>query len=379
MESTRQTHSSNLSATIGAQSMTFILWRQMQGRVKELRSRNSGCRRFRFGFALLAMGLAMGSGDGVTNIVTKLVATNYAGQSHAFRGAGSYRIESLYSNQAGWFQYIELRDASPGGKPTPLAGSVITVRHGNVIKRYVIATDPPAGFPPGGSLIVSSVADWSSDDFGPVPPTPPDYVMPVRFLPTDGGTIELDGQDPWTFDALPTDGSTALLRSGGTVPASGHSFALGKFSVHAEYANVDEYYNAGLDRFFITGSEPDLDAIDSGRIIGWAPTGYSLGGLSVPTPRYCCSTYGQVAVPVCRSHLPPSAVTLTSSPPSRRNATPSPRNSRRSCSRPERPSMRTCPTRNPGSAHGRFVRSTDCGTNVPTPTIAISMTISRCA
>ncbi len=40
--------------------------------------------------------------------------------------------------------------------------------------------------------------------------------MPERFLPTDGGTIDLNGQDPWTFDALPTDGSTKLLRSGET-------------------------------------------------------------------------------------------------------------------------------------------------------------------
>ncbi len=180
------------------------------------------------------------------------------------------------------------------------------MRHGDVVKRYVIPNDPPAGFAAGGSLLVSSVADWSSDDFGPAPPLPPDYVMPVRFLPTDGGTIDLDGRDPWTFAALPTDGSTALLRSGATASASGRSYALSNFSEHVDFVNATEYYNAALDHYFITASEPDIDAIESGRIKGWQPTGYSLGGFSVPLPFHCCSTYGQVAVPVCRYYIPPA-------------------------------------------------------------------------
>ena len=46
------------------------------------------------------------------------------------------------------------------GRPVPLAGSVVTVKRGDLVKRYVIATDPPADFPAGVSLIVSSVADW---------------------------------------------------------------------------------------------------------------------------------------------------------------------------------------------------------------------------
>src|SRR5262249_5934557 len=127
----------------------------------------------------------------------------------------TYRIESLYSDQSGNIQYIELRESSIDGRVGSLAGSVIPVTHGKVVKRYVVASDPPAAFPAGGSLIISSADDWSSDDFGPEPPLPPDYVMPMRFLPTDGGTIDLDGQDPWQFDALPTDGLTALSRSQG--------------------------------------------------------------------------------------------------------------------------------------------------------------------
>ena len=224
----------------------------------------------------------------------------------ATSAAASYRIESLYSDQGGSIQYIELRENSPDGHVTPLAGSTITVRHGAVVRRFVIPNDPPAAFPPGGSLIVTNVADWQSDDSSFAPPRPPDYVMPKFFLPAEGGTIDLDEQDPWDFDPLPTDGSTALLRSGVTAAARVRSFALGTFLVHSDYTGVVEYYNASLGHYFITGSEPDFDAIESGRIKGWERTGYSVGGFSVPIPSHCCSTGGLVGVPVCRFYIPPA-------------------------------------------------------------------------
>jgi len=240
-------------------------------------------------------------GLGIATLAVAIVVATVAAPADA-----SYRIESLYSNLAGWFQYIELRENSIDGVVTPLAGSAITVRHGDVVKRYVIAANPPPAFPAGGTLLVTTIDDWSNEDFGPEPPAPPDYVMPERFLPTDGGTIDLDGQDPWTFDALPTDGSTALRRSGETAPATGYSFALGRFAVHVEFDNAIEYYAPSLDHYFVTASEPDIDAIDSGRIEGWQRTGHTLPVFTVPMPYHCCSTYGQVAVPVCRFYIPPA-------------------------------------------------------------------------
>ena len=210
--------------------------------------------------------------------------------------AGSYHIESLYSDLSGFAQNIELREDSVDGNITPLAGSIITVRHGDIVKRFVIPTDPPAGFPAGGTLLVSTIDDL-----------PPDYVMPELFLPTDGGTIDLDGQDPWTFEPLPTNGTTKLLRSGATAPAMVHSFASGTWVMFFEFTNVIEYYALALDHYFMSGSQPDIDALESGRIPGWVETGYQLGALTVPIPQYCCSTYGQVAVPVCRFYIPPPA------------------------------------------------------------------------
>jgi len=221
--------------------------------------------------------------------------------------AAAYRIESVYSNLGGWFQFIELRENSADGKVTPLAGSVVTVRHGEVIKQFVIPRDPPVGFPAGGSLVISTIDDWSSHDWPNEPNIPPDYVMPERFLPTEGGTIDLNGQDPWTFAPLPADGSTRLLRSGETAPASGQSFALGRFEVHVDYDGAREYYNAARDHYFVTASEPDIDAIESGRTKGWQETGYGLAVFALSNPTHCCTMYGAVPVPVCRFYIPPES------------------------------------------------------------------------
>jgi hypothetical protein len=144
----------------------------------------------------------------------------------------------------------------------------------------------------------------SSNVEGPVPF--PDYFMPDRFLPTDGGTIDLNGQDPWTFDALPTDGSTMLLHSGETALATGRSRALGGFNVHIEWETAIEYYNAARDHYFVSASEPDIDAIESGRLKGWQETDYSMPVFTVAVPKYCCSMYRQ-AVPVCRYYIPPES------------------------------------------------------------------------
>lgn len=221
--------------------------------------------------------------------------------------AATFTIAKLYSDQTGSTQYIELHESSASGKVGPLAGSIITVRHGSLVKQYVIPTDPPAGFPVGGTLLIATSDDLSNDDFGPVPPLPPDYVMRERFLPTDGGTIELDGEDPWTFDSLPIEGSLALLRSGETTTSTTHSFAGGAIDIvfGAGFTAVTEYYNADTGQFFYTASEPDIDALESGRIPGWKPTGNSLPAFTGPSPE-CCSMYGQVPVPVCRYYVPPA-------------------------------------------------------------------------
>ncbi len=219
-------------------------------------------------------------------------------------GATSFIIDKLFSTQSGDFQYIQLRENSMSGMPTPLAGSVITVRYGandELSKRFVIPTDAPATFPAGGTSIIATGAELYSYDDGSGS-VPPDYVMPQRFLPTDGGTIDLDGQDPWTFASLPIDGGTALLRSGAATTANGRTFVGRNFYITGGFTPVIEYYNKTLDQYFITASEPDIDAIESGRFPGWEYTGELIPAYTGPRP--ACCTPNTTPVPVCRFDVP---------------------------------------------------------------------------
>ena len=187
--------------------------------------------------------------------------------------------------------------------PPPLAGSVITVRSGAVVKRFVIPSDPPSGLAPGRELVLATTDDFWAGEAST--PNPPDYVLPVRFLPTAGGTIDIDGIDAWSFPPLPIDGSTALLRSGETARSCVSAFASGTytFCTVGGFAGAIEYFNEKLNRYFLTASEPDIDAIESGRLAGWRRTG-GLGVLTSTRPE-CCRVWPLTPVPVCRYYFPP--------------------------------------------------------------------------
>jgi hypothetical protein len=62
---------------------------------------------------------------------------------------------------------------------------------------------------------------------------------------------------------------------------------------------VVEFYNAALDHYFVSALQPDLDALDSGRIPGWART----GGVFKVFPTAALGGSGVNAV--CRFLIPP--------------------------------------------------------------------------
>ena len=64
----------------------------------------------------------------------------------------------------------------------------------------------------------------------------------------------------------------------------------------AATSDVIEYYNASQDHYFFTASQPELDALDSGRLTGWTRTGMKF-------PAYSRDSTG--VAPVCRFYLPP--------------------------------------------------------------------------
>ncbi len=61
----------------------------------------------------------------------------------------------------------------------------------------------------------------------------PDYVIPNGFIPLVNGTLNYAGADLVAYAALPTDGVTALKRTGATIPNVATNFAGKSASANA--------------------------------------------------------------------------------------------------------------------------------------------------
>ncbi|MCC6197414.1 MAG: hypothetical protein IT518_23425 [Burkholderiales bacterium] len=61
---------------------------------------------------------------------------------------------------------------------------------------------------------------------------------------------------------------------------------------------VVEFYNQKLDHYFISSLQGDIEALDSGRLAGWARSGYTFKAYDAPASGMS---------PVCRFYIPPAA------------------------------------------------------------------------
>ena len=210
----------------------------------------------------------------------------------------SYRMTALFSDQAGVYQYIQLTNLSSSSGPNHFAGLSLTVTsRSGVVKRVHFPNDPGTA---SQSVCITTANMFASTDS--------DFVIPSQFMPTDGGTIDFAGIDTWTFGPLPSDGYSALYRNGTQQLASP---SCSKFSSAGFWVITDpviEYYNPSLDHYFISASQPDIDALDSGRIPGWLRTG---NFFSVWTDPKCPNLPSLDTcpppnlLPVCRLYIPP--------------------------------------------------------------------------
>ena len=229
-------------------------------------------------------------------LVTLLVACGAARASYH-----SYEIVELYSNADGTVQFVLLHEFAGLDGENLLAGHTLTVTHAGTVKTFVFPYDLPSSLTANRYVLIATQGyvdlEGSFSAFGNVPA---DYILPDQFLPTDGGTVNYAGVDQVSFGPLPTDGTLALY-----TPSSGASFTAtnvarnfsGNASTLPELAvTAVEYYNAALDHFFISNLQPDIDALDSGRIPGWVRTGGAF---------YVFATGGAGESPVCRYYIPP--------------------------------------------------------------------------
>ena len=204
----------------------------------------------------------------------------------------TYRIERLYSNADGSVQYVVLHETQGLTAQRLLAGKALTSTHAGVSKTFTFPVDLSSDATANRRVLVATPG------FAALNLIAPDYTMPAQFLPTDGGTLDYAGVDSVTYAALPTDGAGALDRSGTIVPNVAVNFAGASVVVGALPVASVEYYNAALDHYFISDLQPDIDALDTGRIAGWARTGQTFDV-------YPFMPAGGGVNPVCRFYIPP--------------------------------------------------------------------------
>lgn len=236
----------------------------------------------------------------------------------------SFRIRQLASSQDGYYQIIELEEVGGKDGQDQFAGLALKVTNRfGITKTFVFPSNLP------NAVTANKHVTIGPQGLGGYDPPRMDFILPKQFLPTDGGTIDFAGIDHWSFDAIPTDGGV-LLRSGEVGPATVQNFAgqvadccgpvyvfadrLERPGIEFTWISVAEFYNVSLDHYFVSGSQPDIDALNSGRIPGWqashGPDGNYFPASSTPTGYGLPEPDGKFpvqSVPVCRYFIPPGS------------------------------------------------------------------------
>jgi len=202
----------------------------------------------------------------------------------------TFAIDEIYSNADGTVQYVVLRETAGQAGGDGWSGRTLTMTHGATVKTFTFAADLPGSATANKRVLV---ATQGAAALGLVAP---DYVVPDRFLAADGGTLAFAGVDAVTYGALPSDGQSAIDRNGAARANLATNFAGASAAMPASAVTAVEFRHAALDHYFITDRAPDIDALDSGGIAGWARTGQSFK----VWPRAVAG-----ASPVCRFYIPP--------------------------------------------------------------------------
>jgi uncharacterized protein DUF5648 len=204
-------------------------------------------------------------------------------------------IDELYSNADGSLQYVVLIGDASG--QNFLAGHTIISQHGsNAQKSVTFGNNLPSGSTNGRRILIAT------QSFAALGLVAPDYVVPDRFLPTDGGTVVYaEGASQLTYNLLPTDGMLALKSDASLVPNIATNFSGTSAMVPATPVTSVEFFNATLNHYFISALAPDIDALDSGRFAGWVRT--NLNFMVYPSQ----ASGGAGVSPVCRILIPPPA------------------------------------------------------------------------
>ena len=206
----------------------------------------------------------------------------------------TFAIERVYSNADGTVQFVVLHETQGTNGGNNWSGRTFTSTHAGVTKSFSFPADLASAATANQRVLVGTQGLAALSFIAP------DYVIPNGFLAVDGGTLNFAGADTFTYAALPTDGVGAINRTGATVANAATNFSAKSVALPALPVSAIEYHHAGLDHYFISSLQQEIDTLDSGRIAGWARTGQSFR--VYPSQ----ASGGSGVNPVCRFYIPPA-------------------------------------------------------------------------
>ena len=243
----------------------------------------------------------------MNNALRWLLGATLAGIAAAAQASyHTFQIEEIYSNADGSVQYVVLHESYGMNGQNQQQNHTFTATHNGVAKAMMFPNNLPGGVcgyygctdaPTAGKRLLIATPGFVALGIASA-----DFMMPTRFLPTDGGTLNYaEGSSQVTYNSLPIDGAMALNANGNPQPNAAINYNGANVSVQAAPVTNVEFQNPALNHYFISSLAPDIDALDTGRIAGWVRTGQSFQ--VYPSQ----AVGGPDASPVCRILIPPPA------------------------------------------------------------------------
>jgi hypothetical protein len=196
----------------------------------------------------------------------------------------TYRINEIYSNADGSVQFIELRESAGAFGQNFFAGQSISTSGGGSQHAFAFTSNLPSSSTAGTNVLIAT------QGFAALGLVAPDYVVPDNFVPIGGGSVNFANVDIVNYTALPTDGTTSINRNGVPQTNSPQNFAGESGTVPGLESGVTEFFNTGLNHFFLTANAIEAQSIDAGGSgPGWTRTGnvFKSGGSNA-----VCRFYG---------------------------------------------------------------------------------------
>jgi hypothetical protein len=180
----------------------------------------------------------------------------------------TYVINEIYSNADGTVQFVELREVQGAAGQNFLTGIRLVSSSGSSQKSFTFSHDLPS-FNTGGTFVLIA-----TQGFAALGIVTPDYIVPNNFLFQPSGSINYGDVSIVNYTQLPGDGTTSINGNGVPQTNSPKNFAGQSGTVPGLGNDVTEFYNTGLNHYFLTANAIEAASIDAGGSgPGWIRTG----------------------------------------------------------------------------------------------------------